>query len=160
MENRFYDNEFEKYLKEEADDYRMYPSDHVWRNIQQEIHGYRKWPALTIIAVFIISALVVGTVLVKPHKDTAIIAQTAKPVSKDLNHTNQSIKLTAKNQQHQYLSPVKNQQQPFEKISEPNIKQQEPESEMTVTDNLTMPLPDGIAVVLKAPVGAIITPEI
>ncbi|MEP7319155.1 MAG: hypothetical protein ABI921_10445, partial [Panacibacter sp.] len=61
MENRFYDNEFEKYLKEEADDYRMYPSDRVWRNIQQEIHGYRRWPALTIIAVFIISALVVGT---------------------------------------------------------------------------------------------------
>src|SRR6478736_6980552 len=67
MSNQFYDNEFEKYLKEKANQYRMYPSDHVWRNVQNEIHGYRKWPALTFISIFIISALVVGTVLVKPH---------------------------------------------------------------------------------------------
>ena len=75
MDNRFYDNEFEKYLKEEADDYRMYPSDHVWRNIQQEIHGYRKWPALTAIAIIVISALVVGTILVKPNNQIATVTK-------------------------------------------------------------------------------------
>jgi len=73
MSNQFYDNELEKYLKEKADQYRMYPSDHVWRSIQNEIHGYRKWPALTFISIFIISALVVGTVLVKPHTPLATV---------------------------------------------------------------------------------------
>src|SRR3954469_10364815 len=73
MSNQFYDNEFEKYLKEKANQYRMYPSDHVWRNVQNEIHGYRKWPALTFISIFIISALVVGTVLVKPHTQLATV---------------------------------------------------------------------------------------
>ena len=125
MDNRFYDNEFEKYLKEEADSYRMYPSDRVWRNIQHEIHGYRRWPALTIIAVFIISALVVGTVLVKPHKEPVIISQT--PVSKDLNQSSGkspgSIPAKTK-QEHQYLSPDKIQQQSFEKVAQPNIKQE------------------------------------
>ena len=86
MDNRFYDNEFEKYLKEEADDYRMYPSDHVWRNIQQEIHGYRKWPALTAISIFVISALVVGTVLVKPHTEIASV----QPILSKTNSVSES----------------------------------------------------------------------
>jgi hypothetical protein len=73
MSNQFYDNEFEKYLKEKTNQYRMYPSDQVWRNIQNEIHGYRKWPALTFISIFIISALVIGTVLIKPHTQPAIV---------------------------------------------------------------------------------------
>ena len=67
MGNWWYDNEFEKYLKEQADQHRMYPSDHVWRNIQHEVHGYKKWPALTFISILIISALVVSTVVLKPH---------------------------------------------------------------------------------------------
>ncbi len=77
MENEFYDNDFEKFLKQEAENYRMYPSDHIWRNIQQEVHGYQKWPALGIISIFVISALLIGTVLVKPHSQTALVASTS-----------------------------------------------------------------------------------
>ncbi|MEP6846388.1 MAG: hypothetical protein ABI861_10310, partial [Panacibacter sp.] len=69
MENRLYDNEFEDFLKKQANQHRMYPSDQVWRKVQGEVHGYRKWPGLTVIAVFIIAALVVGTVAVKPHTE-------------------------------------------------------------------------------------------
>src|SRR5688572_25069032 len=72
MGNRLYDNEFEDFLKNQANQHRMYPSDRVWRKIQGEVHGYRKWPALTIIAVFIIAALVVGTLAVKPHTEFVI----------------------------------------------------------------------------------------
>ena len=67
MGNRIYDNEFEEFLKEQSSQHRMYPSDHVWRNINKEIHGYSKWPALTVIAIFIIASLVVGTILTNPH---------------------------------------------------------------------------------------------
>jgi len=76
MKNRFYDNEFEEFLKDQANQHRMYPSDQVWRSIQDNVHEYRKWPALTVIAVFIIVALVVGTVIVKPH--TQLIAANTK----------------------------------------------------------------------------------
>src|SRR5215831_5561284 len=69
MDNRFYDNELERYLREQTDQHRMYPSDQVWRNIQSEIHGYKKWPALTFISIFIISSLVISTVLLKPHSE-------------------------------------------------------------------------------------------
>lgn len=137
MDNRFYDNEFEKYLKEEADSYRMYPSDRVWRNIHSEIHGYRRWPALTIIAVFIISALVVGTVLLKPHDEPSTVSQTT--VSKNLNHSNKiSAGISNKtNQEHQYLLPTKIQQQAFEKVAQPNLI---PEANYLLTETNIFPL--------------------
>ena len=46
----------------------MYPADQIWRNIQKEIHGDGKWPALTYISIFIITALVISTLMVKPEE--------------------------------------------------------------------------------------------
>ena len=76
MWNRFYDNEFEEFLKSQANQHRIYPADKVWRNIQRNVHGYRKWPALTVITVFIIAALMVGTVTLRPHTEVTALAQT------------------------------------------------------------------------------------
>lgn len=67
MKNPLNRDEFEIFLEQEVSQHRMYPSDQVWRNIQQDIHGYKKWPALTIISLFVLSALVVGTILIKPQ---------------------------------------------------------------------------------------------
>lgn len=63
MENKMYQDEFEQFLHDEVKQHRMYPSDHVWNNIRTELHGYRSWPALTFITVFIITALTLSTVL-------------------------------------------------------------------------------------------------
>lgn len=88
MENRLHDNEFEDFLKNQANQHRIYPSDQLWRNIQQEVHGYKKWPALTVIAVCIIAALVVGTVAVKPYSNTNSSQQTvAATATGKLNNT-------------------------------------------------------------------------
>jgi len=64
MDNNFYQDEFEQFLQDEVKQHRMYPSDHIWKNIRTEIHGNRAWPALTIISLFIISALTVSTLLI------------------------------------------------------------------------------------------------
>ena len=48
----------------------MYPSDRVWRSISGRIHTPKKWPALSVFVVLIISALVVGTLLNKPIPDS------------------------------------------------------------------------------------------
>ena len=71
MSEKNHTDNFEKYLKEQAGDHRMYPSDHVWKNIRKKIHTPKKWPALSVFAVLTISALVIGTVLNKPVPDTA-----------------------------------------------------------------------------------------
>lgn len=43
MEKDFYHNDFEDYLKEKADQYKMYPSDKVWKGIDRSLRSYRKW---------------------------------------------------------------------------------------------------------------------
>ncbi len=74
MENPYNHTEFEDFLKEQADQLRLYPAEQSWRHIQHELHGYKKWPALTAISVFVISLLVIGTLIIKPEIKTTIIA--------------------------------------------------------------------------------------
>lgn len=84
MRNPLYNDDFENYLQQQVKDHRMYPSDHIWRNIQESVHGERKWPALTFISIFIISCLVVSTLLMKPNKQVelaATVIKTSKPVT-------------------------------------------------------------------------------
>ncbi len=77
MRDPIYNDDFENYLQNQVNKHRIYPSDNIWRNIQQEIHGYGKWPALTAITIFVISALVVGTFLVKPQAPRMLVANIA-----------------------------------------------------------------------------------
>jgi hypothetical protein len=53
-------DEFEKFLREKSDQYKLYPSDKVWNNIHRSVHSGRKWPyiILTLFA-FLGSALFV-----------------------------------------------------------------------------------------------------
>lgn len=43
MERRFYTDEFEDLLKQKADQYKLYPSERVWKEIYKSIHPRRKW---------------------------------------------------------------------------------------------------------------------
>ena len=67
MKRRLNNDEFESYLRQQVKSHRIYPADKVWRNIQYNIHGEKKWPALSIISIFIIAALTAGTLLTKPN---------------------------------------------------------------------------------------------
>lgn len=58
-----YQDELEQFLQDEVKDHRMYPSDKIWRNINAEVNGHQRWPALGFISLFIISALTVSTLL-------------------------------------------------------------------------------------------------
>lgn len=43
MERSFYNEDFEELLKQKADQYKMYPSDKVWKGINNSLHSRRKW---------------------------------------------------------------------------------------------------------------------
>jgi hypothetical protein len=43
MERGFYNDEFEELLKQKADQYKMYPSDQVWKGIDRSLHTRKKW---------------------------------------------------------------------------------------------------------------------
>src|SRR3954449_11398629 len=68
MSTPLHNDELEDFLRQQANDHRMYPSDKLWRNIQLTLHGETRWPALTYISIFIIAALVVTTLLMKPEE--------------------------------------------------------------------------------------------
>lgn len=72
MDNKLNQDEFELFLQDEVKQHRMYPSDHIWKNIRTELHGYKAWPALTFISLFIITALTIST-LINNHPDKHLI---------------------------------------------------------------------------------------
>jgi hypothetical protein len=43
MERGFYNEDIEELLKEKSDQYKMYPSDKVWKGIHRSLHPNRKW---------------------------------------------------------------------------------------------------------------------
>jgi hypothetical protein len=66
MRSPLHNDDFEFYLQQQAKQHRMYPSDQLWRNIQNQLHEKGRWPALTFISIIIITLLVIGTLLIKP----------------------------------------------------------------------------------------------
>ena len=70
MHDSNYRDEFEEYLQEQVGEHRMYPSDRVWKNIRGKVNTQKKWPALSVFTVLIISALVIGTLMNKPVPDS------------------------------------------------------------------------------------------
>ena len=43
MESNFSNRDFEQFVKQNADQYRMFPSDKVWRGVNNALHSRRKW---------------------------------------------------------------------------------------------------------------------
>ncbi|HEV8285112.1 MAG TPA: hypothetical protein VGQ09_12430 [Chitinophagaceae bacterium] len=70
MERNF-NNEFERFLKENADQYRLYPSTKVWKGVYTALHTRRKWFGLGITLLLITGALV--TLLITNSSKQAII---------------------------------------------------------------------------------------
>ena len=86
MERNF-NNEFERFLKENADQYRMYPSSKVWNGIYTALHTRRKWFGLGIVLLLLTGTLV--TILIThSSKPTAIIA--TKPIFNKQDHISTS----------------------------------------------------------------------
>lgn len=62
MENRFDNRDFEQFVKQNADQYRMFPSDKVWNNIHNSLHTRRRWYGIGL-GLLILSAGVVTWVM-------------------------------------------------------------------------------------------------
>lgn len=69
MWNDYNDNEFEKYLQDQSAKYRMFPSDKIWKNIDRQLHGKRRWPGLLLFTLFIIISLATLTILLDTDKN-------------------------------------------------------------------------------------------
>ena len=43
MQRNFYTDDFEQLIRQKADQYKMYPSDHVWKGVHNALHRRRRW---------------------------------------------------------------------------------------------------------------------
>jgi hypothetical protein len=59
MERNYYTEGFESFLKEKTDEYKLYPSEKVWNNINRKLHPRRKWAFLA--AALLILGIGVGS---------------------------------------------------------------------------------------------------
>lgn len=46
MENNYSNRDFEQFVKQNADEYRMFPSEKVWNGVNNALHTRRKWTGL------------------------------------------------------------------------------------------------------------------
>ena len=55
MDNNFNKDNFEEFLQNQLKNHRMFPKDAVWREINQKLHGEKRWPGLTIAGFLIVA---------------------------------------------------------------------------------------------------------
>ncbi|MDB5201599.1 MAG: hypothetical protein JWQ27_1008 [Ferruginibacter sp.] len=60
MEQKFYNDDFESFLKDSTDNFRMYPSRKVWHSLYNDLHPARKWPSLAVCLVLVSAVLFIG----------------------------------------------------------------------------------------------------
>ncbi|HEY6062170.1 MAG TPA: hypothetical protein VIV35_01100 [Chitinophagaceae bacterium] len=65
MENKFDNRDFEQFVKQNADQYRMFPSEKVWKNIHYALHARRRWYGLGL-TVLLLTAGIVTWVMLNP----------------------------------------------------------------------------------------------
>jgi hypothetical protein len=64
MESNFNNREFEQYVKRNADQYRMIPSEKVWRGINNSLHTRRRWYGFGLSLLLMVTAVSVTWVMV------------------------------------------------------------------------------------------------
>lgn len=80
MENRFSNRDFEQFVKQNADQYRMYPSEKVWKNIHHNLHTRRRWYGIGLGLLLLTTAAVTG-VMLNPGKKDQIASKKSSPSS-------------------------------------------------------------------------------
>jgi len=73
MERKFYNDEFEELIRQKTDQYKMYPSDKVWKGIYNSLHTKRRRFIAGMSVLVIGFLMIAGKELLMPAKHVAII---------------------------------------------------------------------------------------
>src|SRR6185436_8086558 len=64
-ENSFNNRDFERFVKQNADQYRMFPSDKVWKGVHNALHTRRRWYGIGL-ALLLLTTSAVTLVMLYP----------------------------------------------------------------------------------------------
>lgn len=79
MENKFDNSDFEHFVKQNADQYRMFPSDKVWKGINSTLHSKRRWYGIGIAFLLISTAAVTGIMLSPSSNKQQLVTANSNP---------------------------------------------------------------------------------
>ena len=72
MEKKFENRDFEHFVKQNADQYRMFPSEKVWKGINNTLHTRRRWYGIGLALLLLSTAAVTGIMLSPASKKQAV----------------------------------------------------------------------------------------
>ncbi len=78
MENRFNNRDFEQFVKQNADQYRMFPSDKVWKGIHNTLHVRRRWYGIGLTLLLLTTGAVTWVMLSLPGKNRQVVSTMPK----------------------------------------------------------------------------------
>jgi hypothetical protein len=81
MERGFYNDDFEQLIRQKADQYKMFPSDGVWKGIHRSLHTRRKWYGLGLL-LFLAGISYLASLQLMAPSGPAKKIQTHAPASK------------------------------------------------------------------------------
>lgn len=85
MENNFNNRDFERFVKQNADQYRMFPSEKVWEGVHDALHTRRRWYGIGFALLLLTSAIVTLIMVSTGGKDRTVAAAVKTSPVKDKN---------------------------------------------------------------------------
>ena len=76
MERQFHNEDFEKFLKDNANQYRMYPSDKVWKGIYSALHTRQRWYAISALILLLTSGALLTFFTLNNNREKALVIGT------------------------------------------------------------------------------------
>ena len=77
MESNFNNRDFEQFVKQNADQYRMFPSEKVWSGIHNTLHSRRRWYGIGLSFLLLTTAVVTWVMLLSPSGKKEQLSSTA-----------------------------------------------------------------------------------
>ena len=92
MDNNFNNKDFEQFVRQNADQYRMFPSEKVWEGIHDTLHTRRRWYGIGLSFLLLTTGIVTWVMLLSPSGKKQPLAdnKTASSVSKITEQKNQT----------------------------------------------------------------------
>ena len=81
MESNYRNREFEQFLKQNADQYRMFPSEKVWKGIDNALHTRRRWYGLGLALLLLLTGAGVTLVMMTTPVDKNNLANATEQTS-------------------------------------------------------------------------------
>ena len=81
MNQNFENRDFEHFLKQNADQYKMFPSEKVWKGINNTLHTRRRWYGIGLALLLLTTAAVTGIMLSPSNKQPQTLSEKSNVVS-------------------------------------------------------------------------------